>query len=98
VAETIVAETLVAEEVLLSSNTANRCEDCPDVNFDPPYSSECLYFEVRSGRPVCIKEDGLQRELSGLLRSSRLGSLACPNLVAILETGAQLPGVYPVSE
>lgn len=58
--ERITAKTLVVEETVLCNDAGSRCEDCPDINYDPPRDSDCQYFEVQSGVPVCTREDGTQ--------------------------------------
>jgi hypothetical protein len=56
-------ETLTILEVAPSTilqtaeDTSNCCEDCPDVNENPPSQSECPYFfPIAGGRPECLRE------------------------------------------
>jgi hypothetical protein len=47
------------------ADESERCEDCPDVNPNPPSSSDCPHFEVTIGGPTCDKQSELQRWLGG---------------------------------
>lgn len=39
------------------TDTSNCCEDCPDINDNPPSQSECPNFELEAGRwPICKRE------------------------------------------
>lgn len=64
-------ETPQAETVTMSRSqdilfdNSDCCEDCPDVNPDPPSDSECPYFDVRNGKPVCTRPTGLERMMGG---------------------------------
>lgn len=88
------AETLVLERTELSTvDNANSCEDCPDVNFDPPTNSDCPYFDVVHGTPICTKEGNTQKQLESWFRTD-IGNTACLNLVRAVETNKQLPGVH----
>ena len=91
--EIITAETLVEEETILCNNAGDRCEECPDINYNPPSQSECEYFDMRSGTPICTRADGTQRVLDNWISSppGHFGSLVCPDLVTVLETEAPLP-------
>ena len=65
--KTMSTDVLEAKQPLLSENDNNRCEDCPEINPDPPVTSDCPNFEIRSGGAVCNREDGLQKELERFL-------------------------------
>jgi len=54
VATTLAPPMLIHES---STDTSNCCEDCPDVNPNPPSISECDYFEQTQGGPVCRRPD-----------------------------------------
>lgn len=60
-AETV---TMTRAESVLFDNS-NCCEDCPDVNPDPPSDSECPNFDIRNGIPICTRPTGLERMMGG---------------------------------
>jgi hypothetical protein len=84
--ETITATTAVLEKGMLCKSAGERCEICPDINFDRPADpdSDCEYYEIRSGTPICTRQDGMQQALTEWIAAD-LGSLACPNLLEMLE-------------
>lgn len=62
----VVATVLEAQpQTVLSSNTSACCEDCPDVNDNPPSQSECPNFEViENGWPVCTRDGNSDQQLN----------------------------------
>lgn len=86
----IVLETTVLERApSLCSNKGSRCPECPDFNTNPPDDSECLYFEVRGGIPICTRADGMQKQLERWLDSGvgGVGNLARQSLRNRLNPG-----------
>lgn len=56
-------ELLTKPEELLDIGS-NACEDCPDVNPNPPDRSECPHFDsVTYDFPVCTREDGFDAQM-----------------------------------
>jgi hypothetical protein len=54
-------------------DSGDGCEDCPDINLDPPSKSQCPYFDVRSGIPICLRDDGMVKKLEDHMKSFNLG-------------------------
>ncbi|MGH7192829.1 MAG: hypothetical protein ACREJM_04745 [Candidatus Saccharimonadales bacterium] len=85
----IVAETVTmsrAENVLFDNSDC--CEDCPDVNPDPPSDSEGPYFDVRNGKPMCTRPTGLERMMGGGGAGTGVedfGKPACKQLIERVE-------------
>jgi hypothetical protein len=51
-------------DTILFSDTANCCEDCPDINVDPPNESDCPNFEHEVGKwPVCKREGNSDEQI-----------------------------------
>lgn len=65
--EKTVAVVLEEQEMIICDDEGERCEDCPDVNPNPPRSSDCRFFEVRIDGPICTRADGFHAEISRLI-------------------------------
>jgi len=60
-------DVLEAKQSLLSEDVSDRCEDCPDINLEPPAQSDCPHFEMQPGGPICNREDSMRKELERFL-------------------------------
>jgi hypothetical protein len=47
------------------------CEDCPDINPQPPEQSECEYFDATVCPAICTREDSLGKQVIGFLTSQQ---------------------------
>lgn len=52
---------LDARAGLLCGNGAERCDGCPDINFNPPKDNDCPNFRMEGDTPVCEHPDGFER-------------------------------------
>ena len=91
----IYAKTLELEGTIICNDASSRCEDCPVINPNPPLESDCPNFEVLGNEPMCTKEDATRRQIDGGGRSTGIGSIACPNLIEVLEFSTPLPTYIP---
>ncbi len=50
---------------IICKDTSACCEDCPDVNDNPPSVSECPFFEFEAGKwPMCTRPGNSDQELN----------------------------------
>lgn len=52
--------------------TDDCCEDCPDINPDPPSKSECPNFNFIGGIAVCEREGGMDSQIRRFFTGSGL--------------------------
>jgi hypothetical protein len=91
--KTLGSTTLLAPELTLADTKGNSCEDCPDINPDPPNDSDCPYFDRVGSVPTCTKEGNTQRQLERWLGQG-IGNTVLPRLADVAESIDQLPDVY----
>jgi hypothetical protein len=84
---------MLEEDPALCFSGPGGCDGCPDTKFEPPYNTDCEFYDEQNGIPTCTREDGFQREVEGLLASvgPRLGQSVCPSLVEVAGQGVELP-------
>jgi hypothetical protein len=76
----IKAETLELQRTIMCNNSANRCEDCPVTNPDPPSESDCPNFELLGSIPICTKEDATRRQIDHGRGSTGIGNTALKSI------------------
>ena len=66
--------TLEARSMMLCGGGGDRCEDCPDGNFNPPAQSDCPNFRNETGTPYCDRDDSFERQLAKTIGDSGIAA------------------------